>query len=162
MSSKRVNNPEFLREFINYYQNYPCLWKIRDKTYSNRDIREKAYTELVNFYKTADPSATQETVRCKINNLRSAFRKELNKVKNSKKSGCSAEDIYAPTLWYYDLLAFTADQEENRNTVSTLSESDDDEQIVENDEVSKFFYTQFHNHLNVRNFKVILKLGVIK
>jgi hypothetical protein len=39
-------------------------------------------------------------VKRKINNLRSAFRRELNKVLESKTTGLSADDIYVPTLWY--------------------------------------------------------------
>lgn len=39
------------------------------------------------------------------------FRKEMKKVLESKRSGASQDEIYNPTLWYYDLLLFTKDQE---------------------------------------------------
>lgn len=47
-----------------------------------------------------------EDIRKKINNLRTQFFAELNKVKKSMVSGTSADDIYIPTLWCFDQLAF--------------------------------------------------------
>nr|CAI5865923.1 unnamed protein product [Callosobruchus analis] len=44
--------------------------------------------------------------------MRSAFRKELKKVKESKRSGTSSEQVYIPTLWYYDSLLFTIQHEQ--------------------------------------------------
>lgn len=143
MSGKKSNNPEFLRKFIDIYQLHPSLWKVKDRCYTNRDLRHKGYQELIEHYKTIDPSATQETVRNKINNLRSAFRKELKKVKKSKKTGSSAEDVYVPNLWYYHLLLFTADQEENRSAASTM-DSDEEEEETENEEVSFYFCIGFY------------------
>ena len=51
------------------YKVHICLWKIKDKSYSYNDKREKA----------------RQSVRSKINNLRSAFRKELKNLRESKK-----------------------------------------------------------------------------
>jgi len=111
MAYKKCNSPEFLMNFINIYKSNVCLWKIKDPTYLNRDLREKAYTELLTYYQTFDSSATKDTVRAKINNLRSSFRKELKKVRRSKSSATSENEIYIPTLWYYKLLSFTAEHE---------------------------------------------------
>ncbi|CAJ0946105.1 unnamed protein product [Ranitomeya imitator] len=61
-------------------------------------------------------------VRKKIQALRTVYKKELNKVEKSKKSGAGADDVYVPKLWYFDLLAFTRDQEIPRpaQTVTSL------------------------------------------
>jgi hypothetical protein len=59
------------------------------------------------------------------------------KVKQSIKSGSSADDIYVLTLWYYELLLFTADQEESRNAISN-DDSDTEGSEVETDEVSTY------------------------
>ena len=56
-------------------------------------MREAAYTELLGFIKQADPRATKDTDLKKINNLRSAFRKELKKAKLSQKSGTGTEGV---------------------------------------------------------------------
>lgn len=59
----------------------------------------------------------------KINSLRSSRRKEKKKVKDSLKSGSSSDDIYHPSLWYYELLAFVDDQEAARIPMSNFPES---------------------------------------
>jgi hypothetical protein len=48
------------------------------------------------------------------------FRKEIKKVEQSRRSGSSIDDIYVPSLWYYDLLIFTIDQELQTNRISNL------------------------------------------
>ena len=35
----------------------------------------------------------------------------MRRVRDSKRSGLSADDVYKPTLWDFDLLLFTADQD---------------------------------------------------
>jgi hypothetical protein len=67
---------------------------------------------------TTDPSSSNvETFGCWINDWRSLYCKELKKVKQSKKIGSYADDIYAPTLSYWGLL-FRAGQQESRNAFS--------------------------------------------
>ncbi|KAJ8926227.1 hypothetical protein NQ314_021415 [Rhamnusium bicolor] len=115
-----LNKTEFITEFIELYRQLPCLWKVKGKSYSNRHEKNKAYGKLLSFYKTGDENATVDSVKNKINNLRSAFRKELKKVRKSKRSGEGSDSVYEPTLWYFNLLLFTADQEKPRNSVSYI------------------------------------------
>lgn len=110
--------PPFISAFIELYRAYPCLWKVKDDSYANKRSRDEAYGELLKFYQKTVPSATVDTVKKKINNLRCAFRKELKKVKQQK-SGSSGDDAYTPSLWYFDLLLFTADHEETRATIGS-------------------------------------------
>ncbi|KAL1488446.1 hypothetical protein ABEB36_014917 [Hypothenemus hampei] len=92
------DNTTFLTDFIELYRELPCLWKVKSKSYSNRRDKNRAYEKLVEFYKTVDADATIDTVKKKINNLRSAFRKELKKVRRSKRSGGGSENVYEPTF----------------------------------------------------------------
>ncbi|XP_045138886.1 uncharacterized protein LOC123520565 [Portunus trituberculatus] len=101
----------FWSEFINLYKKSPCLWKISSFEYSNKTKKAAAYDILVNKLKEKDETATKDTVTKKINNLRSSFRKEHKKVMRSMESGASGDDVYQPTLWYYDMLLFLKDQE---------------------------------------------------
>nr|CAI5830669.1 unnamed protein product [Callosobruchus analis] len=81
--------------------------------------------------------------------MRSAFRKELKKVKESKRSGTSSEQVYIPTLWYYDSLLFTIQHEQCREAISScrdFQEEEENETQVEN-EVSIFI-----NFLNILLF----------
>jgi hypothetical protein len=76
MNSK-CNSPELISGFINVCKEYICLWKIKDKYYSNKDMWDKAYEQSLHYYKQYDSSATKSAVASKINNLPSAFRKEF-------------------------------------------------------------------------------------
>ncbi|VEN45909.1 unnamed protein product, partial [Callosobruchus maculatus] len=111
--TNHANSEEFIRNFIEIYYRHPALWKIKSRSYSDRKLKEAGYNELIELYKTVDSSANAETVKKKINNLRSAFRKEHKKVKRSTSS-----NVYKPTLWYYDLLMFTVGQREAREEQS--------------------------------------------
>jgi len=36
------------------------------------------------------------------------FAKNLRRLRNQKENGASADDVYAPKLWYFDWLLFNA------------------------------------------------------
>jgi hypothetical protein len=146
MADSRCWNKEFLTEFINEYRLHPCLWKIKSKDYSNKYLKNEAYEKLVAFCKAIFPEADRAFVTKKIQSLRGSFRKELKKVMDSTRSGSSADDVYLPNLWYYDLLLFTKDQEmpssslTNRNDPGTPSlepadqpASDEEEEVLDED-----------------------------
>ncbi|KAG5896537.1 hypothetical protein JTB14_030742 [Gonioctena quinquepunctata] len=122
-------NTAFVTEFIDIYRKLPCLWKVKSKSYSNRHEKNKAYEKLLLFYKQTDPNATIDSVKKKINNLRCTFRKELKKLRKSKRSGEGSDNVYVPTLWYFNLLMFTADQEEPRTSISNDTQSDEETEI---------------------------------
>lgn len=137
MSDNRFNQPEFITGLIDMYRMNPCLWKIKSKNYSNRILRDKAYASLLQYYKTVDDNATIDTLKNKLNNLRSAFRKELKKVNKCKKSGSGSEEQYVPKLWYFKLLLFTADQETPLRPISNdTSDEQDTEGDISGNEVS--------------------------
>jgi len=119
---------EFLREFIELYQSFPCLWLVKSKEYSDRNKKGLAYEEMVKKYKEFDPSADRNTVVKKINALRTVYKKELSKVNNSSKSGAGADEIYKPSLWYFDLLHFLNDQDTVRPTRNTMDDEDEETQ----------------------------------
>ena len=48
--------------FIELYRKHECLWKIKSKEYSNRQIKEKAYDILVQFVKTVDKSIDKDGI----------------------------------------------------------------------------------------------------
>lgn len=74
------NKPQFISTFIEIYRSFPCLWKVKDDCYHNKRLKDDAYAKLLNYYQTTLPTATIDTVKKKINNLKSTFRKELKKV----------------------------------------------------------------------------------
>jgi hypothetical protein len=63
--------------------------------------------------------------RRKIHSFRCCFRRELKRVLDSQKSETSADDVYVPNLWYYDLLSFIADSEIPRRGKSNIDNTDE-------------------------------------
>lgn len=112
-----------MSEFIEAYRNLPSLWKVKSKDYSNRVLKNSAYGILIEKLKEKDPVANRELTVKEINKLRTNYRRELEKVKISEKSGAGGEDIYAPTLWYFPLLSFLKEQEESVESLNTMYES---------------------------------------
>ncbi|XP_069601851.1 uncharacterized protein [Ranitomeya imitator] len=117
------NRIEFIREFLEIYQSFPCLWKIKSPEYSNREKRKAGYSKLIEFYNLHAPEeqATEAVVKKKIQALRTVWRKELNKVLHTSKSGASTEEVYVPKLWYFDHLNFLRDQEVPRSSTCLRS-----------------------------------------
>ena len=87
MADLRTVSREFLTEFIHVYREYPYLWKGKSKEYSDRVKKNLAYEHLTTKFKEIDPDANKEKLVKKINSLRSCFRRESKKVKDSKTSG---------------------------------------------------------------------------
>ncbi|PIO11637.1 hypothetical protein AB205_0113680, partial [Aquarana catesbeiana] len=70
--------------------------------------------------KTQVPEADIEFVERKIGSLRSMYRMELKRFQASMRSGAAAEDMYVPSLWYYNRMRFLEDQMEARESLSIL------------------------------------------
>ncbi|XP_069831036.1 uncharacterized protein [Dendropsophus ebraccatus] len=111
-----------MRQFIELYRSYPCLWKIKSADYSNKFKKSAAIEALIELCRKTYPSADQKFVKSKIQNIRTVYKKELNKIESSKRSGAGADEIYVPRLWYFDLLSFTRDQETPRTSNSNAGE----------------------------------------
>lgn len=153
MAQRKQNEVDFITEFINIYKEHTALWKIKSPEYSNRHLKDKGYAALMELYKTHSiEPVTKDIIKKKISSLRSSFRRELKKIKNVK-SGMGGEEAEEnePSLWYYNLLLFTADQEETRENVSNdiIDEVDENEvqvndKIVINSQI--FIYTILSCH----------------
>ncbi|PIO22577.1 hypothetical protein AB205_0060650 [Aquarana catesbeiana] len=90
------------------------LWEVKNPLYRNKPARKASLEKLLEFVKTRIPDADIEFVDKKIGSLRSTHRKELQKVQKSLRSGAAAEDVYVPSLWYYNRMHFLEDQIEAR------------------------------------------------
>jgi len=123
MSDTRYWSKEFTTTFLEKYHEFPCLWKIKSKEYLNKNLKTSAYDELVELCKQIQPDANRDFVVKKIQGFRGSFRKELKKVMSSKRSGTGHDQVYEPTLWYYNLLLFTIDQETPSASLCNISES---------------------------------------
>ncbi|PIO15468.1 hypothetical protein AB205_0115460 [Aquarana catesbeiana] len=118
---KHFKDPEFMGQFIDKYRDMRNLWEVKNPLYGNKTARKALLEELLQFVKMQVPDADIEFVDKKIGSLRSTYKKELNKVQASMKSGAAAKDVYVPSLWYYNRMQFLEDQIEARESLSTLS-----------------------------------------
>lgn len=91
--------PMFARIPHRIYRNVSWFFLLmanKSKAYSDREKKQLAYEALLWKYKEMDSTSTQNTVKKKINFLRSVYRKELLKMKQSHRSGAGTEDLYMP------------------------------------------------------------------
>lgn len=139
MSDSRYLTKEFISEFFKKYREYSCLWKIKSKEYTNKNLKNKAYDDLFDMCKTVYPDANRDFVVKKIQSFRGSFRKELKKVENSKRSGRSADKVHVLTLWYYNLLEFTIDQELPTESISNINNEEQLNTFDENPDEVKYF-----------------------
>ncbi|XP_047518260.1 uncharacterized protein LOC125058261 isoform X6 [Pieris napi] len=128
---------DFVLQVIQKYKSYPCLWQVKHPDYHNKEKRNAAMNALLELFKTKDPQANLDTVKKKITTLRNCFKKELNKVKASERSGTA--EIHVPKLWYYSELFFLADVDVPRVTRSVNSILED---MTFEDSAEKFRVTQ--------------------
>lgn len=73
-------NRQFWTEFIEIYRDHSCLWNVKSEEYSNKHKRNSSYEVLLRKMKEINPDATLELLKKKINNIRTAFRREFKKV----------------------------------------------------------------------------------
>ncbi|KAI4456942.1 hypothetical protein MML48_8g00016446 [Holotrichia oblita] len=123
-----------VRNILKDYRSEPCLWQVISSEYHDRAKKDAAY-KLAKKLHELEPGATNKSVVTKINSLRSAFRKEQKKADTSKKSGASADSIYKPLLWYYDLFDFLHDQHTPRASTKDFIYSIQELEVLGQDEL---------------------------
>lgn len=93
-------------EFFKLYRQLPALWKITDEVYKNKRLKKIAYDKLLACYQRIDPTANVDSMRRRMNGIRTCYRRELRKVEHSEMTAQSADNVYVPHLWYYSELSF--------------------------------------------------------
>jgi hypothetical protein len=73
-------------ECIEVYHSLPALWNVKSKDYSNRmKNKNEQYEHLLHKYTARFPDADKNQLIKKLNSLRTDFRKELKRIKDSEK-----------------------------------------------------------------------------
>ncbi|PIO13808.1 hypothetical protein AB205_0016880 [Aquarana catesbeiana] len=116
----KFKEPEFLSAFFDQYREMRNLWEVKHPQYYIKHVRKSTLERLLTFVQTYIPEATMEILLSKIGILRNMYKREHKKIKNSLRSGASADDVYVPRLWFYNKLHFLDDQTEARASISTL------------------------------------------
>lgn len=87
-------------KFVTLYKEAECLWNFFDPCYRNRDMRLDAFKHIVEEMNIA--GFTLDDVAKKIRSFRSTYNQELQKIKNSEKSGAGTGELYKPSLKWFD------------------------------------------------------------
>ena len=98
-----------VENLIDAYKEETCLFNVKSPNYHNKHARKEALERIVTTLKDTRPSTTAAEITSKMKSLRTSFVAELNKIRQSKKSGAGLEEMYKPTLWYFEKLHFLRD-----------------------------------------------------
>ncbi|XP_060846452.1 KRAB-A domain-containing protein 2-like [Rhopalosiphum padi] len=94
----------------------PCL------ALNRRNFKEVSYNKLLDNLHMLDLPGSLDSLKKKIKSLRDTYRKELQKVQKSKKSGAGANDVYKPKLaWFSSAEVFWKRSIIGRESFSNLN-----------------------------------------
>ena len=68
--------------------------------------KKKQYEHLLPKYREIFPVADKNQLIKKFNSLRTNFRNESKRIKDSEKCGTGAEDLVEQALWYFEEMKF--------------------------------------------------------
>ena len=117
-------------ELIKSWQKHECLYNTKNMFYSNRHSRNMAIDSIAQSLYPHLPGISLNEVKSKMSSLRTQYVKETNKSVDSMRSGVGAEDIYTPSVFWYDDMNFLKDHIVTRkgkcNVIVNLDGEDDD------------------------------------
>lgn len=82
-----------MKEFLLLYKAFPCLWDCKNDYYKDKGTREKAWDVLLNQYKTMAPDANKDTLKRKIDMMKSSYKRELKKVSTYRISTIALQSL---------------------------------------------------------------------
>lgn len=85
--------------FLEQFKKYPTLWDYKLDSYKNRILRTNAIKSLIRDLNI--PGVKEDDVKRKIKTIRTRYTCELSKINRSKKTACSAEEVYVPSLFWF-------------------------------------------------------------
>ena len=79
---------------LSCYKEHPVLWNVKLTEYRDRNAKEIAYLKIHEVMQNDIQNITTEQIKKKIHTLRSQYKREIKFIRESKKSGMAAEDVY--------------------------------------------------------------------
>lgn len=79
----------FWGNFIEKWRSNPCLWDSKSDAYKSKYLRDIAFQQLLDIYSKKYPDGDRQTIVKKLANFRSAYYRELKKVKHSVSKYCN-------------------------------------------------------------------------
>uniref|UniRef100_A0A023F0P8 Putative alcohol dehydrogenase transcription factor myb/sant-like protein n=1 Tax=Triatoma infestans TaxID=30076 RepID=A0A023F0P8_TRIIF len=129
-----IPNLPIWMQFFDAWRDLPEIWKIKSEIYKDKTKKKNAWEKLLSVYLEIDKNANLDSLKKRLTNIRTCYRRELKKILQAEKSGAGGENEYEPNLWYFSELDFLRDQEVQIPGVSTI-EVEDDHEIEASDSV---------------------------
>ncbi|CAL1291377.1 unnamed protein product [Larinioides sclopetarius] len=108
-------------KFVGLLEEHECLWNNGIAQCRNRQLRDRAVAAIAKNMAIAD--FTTRDVKLKIKSLRSTYQSEVAKIQRSLRSGTAQEDVYVPTIRWFDLMDSFMKQEESTENRVLVDES---------------------------------------
>ncbi|KAF5295454.1 hypothetical protein FQA39_LY13115 [Lamprigera yunnana] len=83
-------------------------------------MRTQALEEILKDVRTVKPEVSILEIKNKFNALKTNFMMEQQKMQNSQRSGGGDEDIYVPSLWYFENLLFVLEHATPRASYDSI------------------------------------------
>ncbi|KAK4882246.1 hypothetical protein RN001_005565 [Aquatica leii] len=106
---------------IEEYKKYPCLYATKSKEYKNKHARGRALQNIEAELRLIKPDVTANDIKVKFYGIKTNFLAEHRKHAKSIHSGAGDDDIYIPTLWYFDKLRFVLEHCIQREAIDTIN-----------------------------------------
>ncbi|KAF5294712.1 hypothetical protein FQA39_LY00196 [Lamprigera yunnana] len=125
---------------VDEYKKYPCLYATKSKEYKNKHARGRALQNIEAELCVIKPDVTANDIKIKFHSIKTNFLAEHRKHAKSIRSGVGDDDIYIPTLWYFDELRFVLEHCIQREAVDTICDTINDKSscAVEREPVTDF------------------------
>ena len=107
-----------MEKLIDLYEERPCLWDISDRSYSKRDVKEKALSEIKD-----ELDIELSIIQAKWKSLRAQYVRELAKG-NETKSGQSVDELYESSWAFMQKMRFVDQVRKTAKSTSTLKLTD--------------------------------------
>ncbi|XP_016986836.1 serine/threonine-protein kinase fray2 isoform X1 [Drosophila rhopaloa] len=127
---------EYWSEFFRMYRSMPELWLVRSTLYRDRKLKDESYGRLLELMRESDRYANIHTLKRKINNFRTSYRRELRKVLES-------DNTYVPSLWYFKELDFLYELETGELQLDNeAAVQDQDRKLLQHHENLSEYHTE--------------------
>jgi hypothetical protein len=103
----------------------------KEQGLQQQNKKNEKYEHLRRKYRVKFPDTDKNQLIKKVNSLRTNFRKEPKRIKDSEKNGTGADGVVEPTLWYFEEMKFLIGQEEPCTSLNTIQIGEEGEQESE-------------------------------
>ena len=124
MAEMNEMDREEIELLIECFRSRPVLWDVKLRSYKDRALKVTEWEGLAadfNEANTAHDDISSLILQKKVESMKVMYSRNNKKVRESRKSGMAQEEVYKPTLWYFEKLRFLSDSFSVRSGRSNLA-----------------------------------------